>query len=305
MTKFIGLFLLVTSLVMLGCNSSSNPKQELVLPPKVEVSSSLLRTGTISDSISLPASVYFLTKNNIIAPVNSYINTTFIKPSDYVKKGDKLFEIVTKEAKALTNLENENLGTISLNAPSEGQIVFLNHFSGDYVQEGTVLAGIVNPEEVYLKLFIPFRFNKLVEQNPEVKIMIPGEGFISAKLVGSLSTADIPSQTAVYLFKPERIRFLPEGLTLTAHLMTEQSTNTQIVSESTVLADEKLESFWVMKIVDDSIAVKVPVKLGIINNGFAEILEPQFDPTTRIITNGQYGLDDSTLVKIISEGSNQ
>ena len=173
------------------------------------------------------------------------------------------------------------------------------------MQEGTILAGIVNPEEVYLKLFIPFRLHALVDKNPELKILIPGEGLISAKLVGSLSTADIPSQTAVYLLKPERVRFLPEGLTLNAYLMTEQSTNTQIVSKRAILADEKLELFWVMKVVNDSIAVKVPVKLGIINNGFAEILEPQFDVNTQIITDGQYGLDDSTLVTIIPEGTMQ
>ena len=57
--------------------------------------------------------------------------------------------------------------------------------------------------------------------------------------------------------------------------------------------------FGVMKLVNDSIAIKVPVKKGIESSEKIEILEPVFSSSDRIIISGNYGLADTAKVNII------
>ena len=53
-----------------------------------------------------------------------------------------------------------------------------------------------------------------------------------------------------------------------------------------------------MKILGDSMAVKVPVKKGIESMNRIEILSPIFTPSDKILISGNYGLEDSAKVKI-------
>jgi hypothetical protein len=62
------------------------------------------------------------------------------------------------------------------------------------------------------------------------------------------------------------------------------------------LADETQTEFWVMKLINDSTAIKVAVKKGIETNDKVEILEPQFNPADKIIFTGNYGLADTAKV---------
>jgi hypothetical protein len=54
-----------------------------------------------------------------------------------------------------------------------------------------------------------------------------------------------------------------------------------------------------MKLINDSTAVKVPVKTGIVNDTEIEILSPVFSLSDRLINSGSYGLPDTSKVNII------
>jgi uncharacterized NAD(P)/FAD-binding protein YdhS len=51
-----------------------------------------------------------------------------------------------------------------------------------------------------------------------------------------------------------------------------------------------------MKMINDSTAVKVPVKKGIETSDKVEILSPEFSPQDKILLNGNYGLADTAKV---------
>jgi hypothetical protein len=53
-----------------------------------------------------------------------------------------------------------------------------------------------------------------------------------------------------------------------------------------------------MKLVNDSIAVKVPVKKGIENFKEVEITDPQFLSHEKILLTGNYGLSDTAAIII-------
>ena len=54
--------------------------------------------------------------------------------------------------------------------------------------------------------------------------------------------------------------------------------------------------FWLMRVSGDSIAVKVPVQLGLQNDSITEIISKTISTKDNIILQGAYGLADSTAV---------
>jgi 6-phosphogluconate dehydrogenase len=66
----------------------------------------------------------------------------------------------------------------------------------------------------------------------------------------------------------------------------------------TILADETLEHFWIMKMMDEEHAVKVPIVKGIEMDGQIEILSPELSIEDIILETGNYGLPDTARVVI-------
>lgn len=71
-----------------------------------------------------------------------------------------------------------------------------------------------------------------------------------------------------------------------------------VLPKSAVLSNETQTEFWVMKLMNDSTAVKVNVQMGLQNAGMIEILSPSFQPDDKIIIEGNYGLSDTAKVKV-------
>ena len=65
-----------------------------------------------------------------------------------------------------------------------------------------------------------------------------------------------------------------------------------------MLANETQTEFWVMKMINPTTAIKVPVKEGIQSGDRVEILSPRFTPQDKIVATGNYGLTDTAKVKI-------
>jgi hypothetical protein len=59
-----------------------------------------------------------------------------------------------------------------------------------------------------------------------------------------------------------------------------------------------MQKFWVMKLINDSTAVKVLVKTGLKNKDVVIISEPLFSSTDRILSSGNYGLADTAFVNV-------
>ena len=71
--------------------------------------------------------------------------------------------------------------------------------------------------------------------------------------------------------------------------------------KAAVLTDETQSEFWVMKLINDSTAVKTLVKKGIESGYRIEILSPLFSPQEKVLITGNYGLPDTAKVQIIQQ----
>ena len=281
-------------------DETENPLQAIT---PVQITSPI--HGAMSDYISLNATSGFLRKETIKSTANGYISDVRISLGDNVRRGDTLFLLKTKEAKALDNLgsiQNSKLGftgKIPVLSTKDGIVSIIMHQKGDYVQDGDQLATVAEQNSLVFLIDAPFEFHKYLSKNKSCKILLPDGSQLDAVIQSDLPVMDINNQTQNFVIKPVKGDNLPEGLIARVKVETEKKDNTQLLPIAAVLTDEKEENFWVMKLISDSVAVKVPVTIGMQNDENKEILAPAFSPSDRIILSGNYGLPDTAKIKIL------
>ncbi|HKJ81500.1 MAG TPA: hypothetical protein VJ954_05705, partial [Ignavibacteriaceae bacterium] len=75
--------------------------------------------------------------------------------------------------------------------------------------------------------------------------------------------------------------------------------NTIVLPKSALNNDVTESNFWIMKLINDTTAIRVDVNKGIENDSVAQILSPKLNTTDRIILTGAYGLPDTANVEIV------
>ncbi len=289
--------------VLLGCSGGKQSTDEESAKVTTPVTVSSAKTGAISRTISLSAATSYLKKNTVKSTASGYITKISCNIGDFVKAGSPLYSIKTKEADALATFSKSNPeygfnGEISIKAPSSGIISEVNKQASDYVADGDQLCVIAEQSSLVFLLNVPFEQNKHAAIGTGCEILLPDSTQMPGTIISKLSALDAVSQTQSFVVKPQTSALLPENLTAMVRLTESSKTNTQIVEKNCVLTDETMQNYWVMKLISDSVAVKIPVKTGITNDNQIEILSPQFSITDRLINSGHYGLPDTARISI-------
>ncbi|HTN21774.1 MAG TPA: HlyD family efflux transporter periplasmic adaptor subunit [Pelobium sp.] len=294
--------LALSVLVLSSCGGSekvATTEDKIVTPATVTSPENV----ALNEEISLSATSTYLLKVGIKAPINGYIQSSSVKLGQAVDKGSTLFILKTKEAQSLGNTINKldssfNFsGLNKVRSPVSGFISQLNHQSGDYVQDGEQLAMLTDKSSFGFLMNLPYEYNQLLAKNKNVNIHLPDGRNIAGFVVQIMPALDSVTQTQQVLIKVSSQISLPENLIANIFLTKSTSSFPSLPKES-VLSDESQQQFWVMKMIDDSTAVKIPVKKGIENDKRIEILSPKFTGSEKILLTGNYGLTDTAFVKI-------
>lgn len=289
-------------LVLAGCHHAKPDATNV--RPKAQVEAVAFTSGELIDEVSFQAQSIFLVKNAILTPVNSYIQKTYVVQGDKVKTGQLLFELVTKERKATENLPLkdsvlDHLGVIQIKANSSGMVSAMVSQNGDYVTEGTQLCQISNGNSLVFTLQVPFEYNNLIKKGASCTIDLPDGTSITGTIHEELDKMSLNGQTRQYLVIPRTASFIPENLLATVKITTQKIVSNQILPIGCVLTDEMMQKFWVMKLVNDTTAVRINVKIGLKSKDKVQIAEPTFSQADWILSAGNYGLPDSALVNVV------
>ena len=299
-TKFMRkiLFTLcILAFLLSSCSKKDAKEQEQA--PVVSVRTSAVKFGKIDSKLTFNGKTVYLKKNQVVSPISGYVRKISVKFGDYVKKGDLLFEIQTKENKALESSNAGNAGLIKVFAPSHGVINVLNITeNGAYVLEGASLCTVAENNEVLVQLNLPFEFNSLVKTGTNCTLVLGEDTKFSGTIYQILPTVDDANQTQQILIKPHYSKALPENLNLEVEIVKASHTRSCLVPRNAIMTNETQTEFWVMKIVDNKLAVKVPVKKGIENDDMVEILNSGLSASDLVVSEGGYGLNDSTKVAV-------
>ena len=285
------------SFVLYSCSKKETKEEEQT--PVVTVKTSPVRFGEIDNKLSFNGKTIYLKKNLVVSPIAGYIRKIYVKFGDTVKKGQLLFEIQTKENKALESSSESNIGIIHVLSPSQGEMSALNiTASGSYAIEGASLCTITENKDVMVQLNLPFEFNSLVKKGTKCTIILGEDTKFGGTVYQILPTVDEANQTQQILIKPQTNKKLPENLNLEVEILKAKHGNSCLIPRNAVMTNETQTKFWVMKVVNNKLAIKVPVTKGIENDNEVEALSSGLTNSDVVISEGAYGLNDSSRVKV-------
>ncbi len=271
---------------------------------RTPVTVTTISIGGLNDYIELNAVSAFLQHAYVKANANGYLRTSDVFPGKYVESGQPLFTLQTKEAQTLGNslkvldstLHFSGLNTIR--ASQHGYISQLNHQPGDYVQDGEQLAVISDRNSFVFLLDLPYELRPMVLGKKDVQLLLPDGTKLTGTIGAVMPTMDSASQTQNVVIKVSPGTPIPENLIAKVRILQSAHSGAQSLPRAALLTDETESNFWVMKMIDSSTAVKVPVKKGSGNKEMVEILSPVFSASDRILVTGNYGLPDTARVKV-------
>ncbi len=297
-------FIVLFAFAINSCGRTSS-EEDAPVRPKVPVEVAALTNGIVRDELTLFANTLYLKRNVVTSPIPAFITQVFIKLGDPVREGQVLYLLETKERRALgsqavvPDSSSVSFGKIAVKAPASGIISTLDKQQvGDYVLEGGQLCTIAESNALAFAVNVPFEFTLFAKAGMKCTLVLPDNSRHLATFTTPLTTMNSLAQTQTILARADESMFLPENLIVKVMVNKSAEAKQQVLPKACVLTDEMMEKFWVMKLINDSTAVKVPVTPGVRNPDLVEIREPKFKPDDKFLISGNYGLPDTAFVKV-------
>jgi len=300
---FKGCFLL---LILASCKSGDSSVEEEITT-KTPVTITGISNEPMQEFVELNATSSFLQKWIVNANATGYLQSANVQLNQYVNSGQQLYTIKTKEAQSIGNAVNildssfKFTGVNGVKANGSGFIAQINHQNGDYVLDGEQLAMITDTKSFVFLLDLPYELRPYLQHKKSLELVLPDGEKLIGNISGNMPTMDAVSQTQGIILKVNTSHALPENLIAKVKVVKSSSINANSLPRAAILTDETQSEFWVMQLLNDSTAVKVPVKKGIETSDKIEILAPLFTASDRILVTGNYGLGDTARVQITKE----
>jgi multidrug efflux pump subunit AcrA (membrane-fusion protein) len=291
------------AITFISCRQKNSANgEDAPVETRVPVTVTSVSFAPLEESVELNATSAYLQTSSLKSNLNGYIKKANVKYGDYVKRGQPLFVLITKEAAAIGNSVNKLnpdfkfSGVNVIKADVSGYVSEVNHQAGDYVQDGEQLAVINDAKSFVFVLNLPYEYKRYVSSGKQFQLTLPDGERLLATVQSSLPRMDSASQTQAIALKINSAQSVPVNLVAKVKIVKEKKTAAPTLEKKAILSDETQSNFWVMKMINDSTAVKVPVKTGIESGDKIEIISPDFSPKDKILLNGNYGLGDTAKV---------
>jgi multidrug efflux pump subunit AcrA (membrane-fusion protein) len=289
----------------ISCNGRSDASaagDDAVVEVRTPVTVAGVTFSDLTDSIELNATSSFLQNSYARSTATGYVRSVNVKPGEFVGVGQHMFTIETKESMVIGNSISKLdssfkfTGMSTVKASLSGYVTQLNHQPGDYVQDGEQLAVISDMNSFVFLLNLPYELRPYVLGKKNVDLILPDATHLTGVISSVLPVVDSLSQTQPVIIKVSSRIPIPQNLIARVKVIKSLRSHTQTVPRQAVLSDEAQTSFWVMKMIDSSTAVKTEIRKGMELDNRIEILEPIFSKDDKIVVAGNYGLPDTAKV---------
>ena len=300
--------LLLLLLVAIACQRHAGETGEALADARVLVTVARVAVGEMADYLDLTATSVFQVKSVVKSPVSGYVEEQYVNAGDAVMKTRELFRLRTRESASLRADSTGSLGfsgLIPVRASLDGMVTSIDHPKGDYIQEGDQLAVIAVPSSLVYILEVPYESGGFVKPGASCQVILPDGTLVQGRVKSLLPAMNNSSQTQRYVIQPSMLRHDPENLIARVRIVKLISPKAVSLPKACLLSDEVQQHFWVMKLVSDSMAVKVIVKPGLQAHDRVEITDPVFTAADRFLASGNYGLGDTAKIVIQGNFNNQ
>jgi HlyD family secretion protein len=202
-------------------------------------------------------------------------------------------------ARAAANTYRTEIGQTTLYAPFDGVITSRLMDPGSYASPSAPVFTLSRVSDVWVNINVP---------DEDLAYVHPGSpaSFTSSSLPGKTFRAKISTVNAVptqgTLSYLARIRMtnpdalLRGGMLVTATLVRERATNAIVVPRTAIAETANGNAVYIVG--PDSKAKEVPVRVGIQTDTLSQIISPQVQPGTKVITTRPDALKDGSLVAV-------
>lgn len=297
---------LICVLVLIVLLSCKDQVEAPVLQPVVRVTVTCIDTTALNDFVDLNGVAAYTVNTPVRANATGYLERVNVLSNDKVSGGQVLFTLKTREAKVLGNTVNKldpTLhfgGSIAIRATATGFIDSVNVNKGDYVQDGDLLGIIHNSNSFAIVVSVPYDLRKYLTPGKILGVFLPDGTRIDAKVQEFVHTVDPATQTQQVKLKPVSQAAIPSNLIVRVRIGKPVPKDAVTLPKASVLSNEDQSEFWIMKLLNDSVAVKIPIRKGIETASKVQILSPVLTRSDRILRSGNYGVADTIKVKIVS-----
>ena len=298
---FIACFTITFTLT--ACKQKEVAPEESPQPVKTKVTVVQPVQQSLTDYLQLNANTVFQKKVVVRANITGYIIALPWKVGDRIVSGAVFCTIKTKEQDALKNIDkrepslNQFQQPIEIVTSARGFITAVNYIQGDFVNEGDILATITEPSSLVLSVNVPYEYNRYVYNGRSCEVQFPDGKKINAAITLSIPVIDAASQTQQFFIHLPVNQQLPENMNLLVRIPMKQKINAICLPLEAIQTNETQDEFWVMKLANDSLAVRVPITVGSQNDSLKEVVSG-VGLKDKIIVQGGYRLADSSLVSI-------
>jgi hypothetical protein len=289
-------------MLVAGCRArNSETESEIVPYSDVQVTHPVIRDATITSEFQ--GITRYTQTIEIRAHVTGIITKVHISLSDKVSSKQVLFEIRPREASVLESLNITNKyiksAADTVHAFSSGIVNQIAVQPGDFVQEGDLLATCVDQNSLRAVVYIPLEMNIVSMHNLSCSVLLPDGKTLSGIIGAALPAANEADQTNAFLVKLSESNALPENIHVKVLVKTGTVKQGLFVPYTALYGNEELSRFWVLKIMDDSMAVRIPVEKGITVDTLVQITGSDINTSDPIVYQGGYALPDSSFVTIV------
>lgn len=293
----------ILNLLFASCASKQQAKEEeVVVKTDVKVVSPTI--GNAEHLIRCQAVTRYMQTNEIRNQLAGKVIQINCVVAGTIRTGQALFVIQPQEAAALkkSKFNNQFLNGLSDTIYSflKGQVKNLNVQVGDFVQPGDILASCIRSNSMRIIAYIPVEQVPVIEKIKRCSILLPDGTSVEGTVSGQLPSAEAQNQTLSYLIEPKATINLSENINLTVEFTAEQLQDALFVPENAVLGNEEQTSFWVMKLLNDSICTKVQVEKGLKRDKMVQLIGSVLNVSDRVISEGAYGLADSARIHVLN-----
>ena len=279
--------------------------EKAAVKPRAVVTVGAVQRDTVTDVLRLSALSAYPAKDVLRATTTGYLLAPVPVPGQRVAPGQTIFTLQTKESRVLhlDKLTGDPRlrfsGIILIKASQAGVLATVDKLAGDYVQDGEQLALSYDRARFGFVLDVPVTQLRYVRVGQPCRIHLPDGRTLPGRVAEVLATADAALQTQRYTVRPiGPVPELPENLAVQVELDRTAPRLAPTLPRAAVLSDETQTQFWVMRLLNDSTATKVPVRVGTQQADRIEIQSPTFGPRDKILLSGNYGLDDTAAVQV-------
>tara|TARA_B100000035_G_scaffold315479_1_gene336799 strand:+ start:9561 stop:10469 length:909 start_codon:yes stop_codon:yes gene_type:complete len=227
---------------------------------------------------------------DVISKTDGILNDIFFNESSFVKKGDRLFSV----------LSTMSIGEIILSAPFDGYVGITDYKIGDKLKNGDLLltlddmtlmkAYLYLPEKILPQIKGPIKFNAYSK-------LFPNELY-TGEITNLDQRVDTDTRTLKsYALIKNKTGLLRPGILINIDIILDEINDAILIPEKAILTSRDYSYVFV---IDKDLAKLRKVITGISNDGKTQILEG-ISSDDLVVTLGHEKLKDGSRIKLIEK----